>query len=78
MKQQRKRIVIGVMVPGVVALIILRRTMGMPSMIGVDKVNIESLLLTGALLGIALAQAISAFRKTNHQLSQSEPAKAEA
>lgn len=53
----------GVMIPGIVALIILKRTMGMPSMNGVAMVNIESLLLTGALLGIAAAQAINAFRK---------------
>jgi hypothetical protein len=64
MKQPRKRIVIGVMIPGVVALIILKRTMGMPSMNGVDMVNIESLLITGMLIGIAIAQAFSAFRKT--------------
>jgi hypothetical protein len=65
MKQPRKRIVIGVMVPGVMALIVLKRTMGLPSMNGVDTVNIESLLVTGALIGIALAQAITAFRKTS-------------
>ncbi len=63
MKQPRKKIVIGVMVPAIVAIIFLKRTMGMPSMNGVAMVNIESLLVTGALLGIALAQAISAFRK---------------
>jgi len=36
----------------------------MPSMNGVDMVNIESLLITGMLIGIAIAQAFSAFRKT--------------
>jgi len=51
------------MIPVIVAIIFLRRTMGMPSMNGVAMVNIESLLLTGALLGIAIAQAFSAFRK---------------
>jgi hypothetical protein len=64
MKQPRKRIVIGVMIPTIVALIVLRRTMGLPSMNGVEMVNIESLLITGMLLGIAIAQAFSAFRKT--------------
>jgi hypothetical protein len=65
MKQPRKRIVIGVMVPVIMALIVLKRTMGLPSMNGVDMVNIESLLLTGALIGTAVAQAITAFRKPN-------------
>lgn len=51
------------MIPIIMALIVLRRTMGLPSMNGVDMVNIESLLLTGALIGIAIAQAITAFRK---------------
>ena len=63
MKQPRKRIVIGVMIPGIMALIVLRRTMGLPSMNGIELVNVESLLLTGALIGIAIAQAITAFRK---------------
>jgi hypothetical protein len=63
MKQPRKRIVIGVMVPGIMALIVLRRTMGLPSMNGVDMRNVESLLITGMLLGISLAQAVAAFRK---------------
>lgn len=63
MKQPRKRIVVGVMVPAITALIVLRRTMTMPSMDGVRMVNIYSLLLTGALLGIAIAQAITAFRR---------------
>ena len=53
------------MVPGIMALIVLKRTMGLASMNGVDMINIESLLVTGALLGIALAQAIMAFRKTS-------------
>jgi len=65
MKQPRKRIVIGVMVPGIIALIVFKRTMGLPSMNGVDMLNIESLLLTGTLIGIALAQAITAFRKSS-------------
>ena len=51
------------MIPTVVAMIVLKRTMGMPSMNGVDMVNIESLLVTGMLLGIAVAQAILAFRR---------------
>jgi hypothetical protein len=55
--------IIGVMIPVVVALIILRRTMGMPAMAVTPAVSVESLLLTGALLGIALSQAIAAFRK---------------
>ena len=59
----RKKILIGVMIPGIMAVIVLKRTMGLPSMNGVDMVNIESLLITGALLGIALAQAITAFRR---------------
>ena len=63
MKQPRKRIVIGVMIPTVMALLVLKRTMGLPSMNGVDIVNIESLLVTGMLLGIAVAQAILAFRR---------------
>jgi hypothetical protein len=63
MKQSRKKIIIGVMLPTIMALIVLRRTMGMPSMNGVAIVNIESLLITGALFGIAVAQVITAFRK---------------
>jgi hypothetical protein len=65
MKQPRKRIVVGVMIPAIMAVIILKRTMGLPSMNGVDMINIESLLLTGMLLGIAIAQGISVFRKPN-------------
>lgn len=65
MKQSRRKIIIGVMIPAIMALIVLRRTMGLPSMNGVAMVNIESLLLTGALLGIALAQAFSVFRKSS-------------
>jgi len=51
------------MIPAVMALIVLRRTMGLPSMNGLGMVTIDSLLLTGALLGIAIAQGISVFRK---------------
>jgi len=51
------------MIPTVMALLVLKRTMGLPSMNGVDIVNIESLLVTGMLLGIAVAQAILAFRR---------------
>ena len=65
MKQPRKRIVVGVMIPAIMAVIILKRTMGLPSMNGVDMINSESLLLTGMLLGIAIAQGISVFRKPN-------------
>jgi hypothetical protein len=65
MKQPRKRIVIGVMIPVVMAVIVLKRTMGMPSMNGVDMINIEALLLTGMLLGIAIAQGVSVFRRPN-------------
>jgi hypothetical protein len=72
MKQPRKRIVIGVMMPVIMAIIVLKRTMGMPSMNGVDMINIEALLLTGMLLGIAIAQGISAFRRPNN--SQVPPA----
>ena len=74
MKQPRKRIVIGVMIPVIVALIILKRTMGMPSMDGVQMVNIEGLLVTGMLLGIAVAQAISAFRRPGKAEQQSSSA----
>jgi hypothetical protein len=63
MKQPRRKIVVGVMIPVVMALIVLKRTMGMPSMSGVDMINIEALLLTGMLLGIAIAQGISVFRR---------------
>ena len=65
MQQPRRKIVLGVMIPAVIALIVLRRTMGLQSMSGVAMINIESLLLTGALLGIAVGQAFSAFRKGN-------------
>jgi hypothetical protein len=51
------------MIPTVVAMIVLKRTMGLPSMNGVDMVNIESLLVTGMLIGIAVAQAILVFRR---------------
>ena len=63
MKASRKKIIIGVMIPAIIALIVLRRTMGLPSVNGLSMVTIDSLLLTGALLGIAIAQGISAFRK---------------
>ena len=53
------------MVPVVMALIVLRQTMGTPSMNGVAMRNIEALLLTGMLLGIAVAQGIAAFRRPN-------------
>ena len=65
MKQPRRRIVLGVMIPVIMALIVLKRTMGMPSMNGVDMINVEALLLTGMLLGIAIAQGISMFRRPN-------------
>jgi hypothetical protein len=65
MKQPRKRIVLGVMIPVVMALIVLKRTMGMPSMNGVAMINVEALLVTGMLLGIAIAQGISVFRRPN-------------
>ena len=51
------------MVPTIMAMIVLKRTMGLPSMLGVEMVNIESLLVTGMLLGIAVAQAILVFRR---------------
>ena len=63
MKASRKKIVIGVMIPAIVALIVLRQTMRLPSVNGLSMVTIDSLLLTGALLGIAIAQGISVFRK---------------
>ncbi len=64
MKQPRKRIVIGVMIPAVMALIVLRRTMGLPSMNGVAMPQLSrALLVTGMLIGIAIAQGISAFRR---------------
>lgn len=65
MKQPRKKIVLGVMLPVVMAIVVLKRTMGMPTMNGVSMVNIEALLVTGMLIGIAVAQGITAFRKTN-------------
>ena len=63
MKPLRRKMIIGVMIPVVIALIILRRTLRMPAMEFTPPVSVESLLLTGALLGIALSQAIAAFRK---------------
>ena len=63
MKPLRRKMILGVMIPAVIALIILRRTMQMPAMAVTPMVSVESLLLTGALLGIALSQAIAAFRK---------------
>jgi hypothetical protein len=54
------------MIPVVLAIIVLRRTMGMPSMNGVATINIEALLLTGMLLGIAIAQGIAVFRRPNN------------
>jgi hypothetical protein len=39
--------------------------MGMLSMNGVAMIDVEALLLTGALLGIAIAQGISVFRRPN-------------
>jgi hypothetical protein len=51
------------MIPVLLAVIVLKRTMGMPSMNGVAMINVEALLLTGMLIGIAIAQGISAFRR---------------
>jgi hypothetical protein len=65
MKQPRKKIVLGVMLPVVMAIIVLKRIMGMPTMNGISMVNVEALLVTGMLIGIAVAQGITAFRKTN-------------
>lgn len=53
------------MLPVVMAIIVLKRIMGMPTMNGVSMVNIEALLVTGMLIGIAVAQGITAFRKSN-------------
>jgi hypothetical protein len=53
------------MIPVVMAVIVLKRTMGMPSMDGIAMINVEALLLTGVLLGIAIAQGISVFRRPN-------------
>ena len=64
------------MIPVIMALIILKRTMGMPSMNGVRMVNIEGLLVTGMLLGIAVAQAISAFRRPELTTRAQTPAAA--
>jgi hypothetical protein len=64
MKPLRRKMILGVMIPAVIALIVLRRTMQMPAMAVTPMASVESLLLTGALLGIALSQAIGAFRKT--------------
>ena len=76
MKPLRRKMIIGVMIPVVIALIILRRTMHMPAMAVTPMVSIESLLLTGALLGIALSQAISAFRKPPVRKETEAPATA--
>jgi hypothetical protein len=53
-----------VMAPLVLALIILGMVMTRPSMEGIRTVNVGMLLLTGALFGMALAQAIVTLRKT--------------
>lgn len=63
MEQPRKRIVLNVMAPIVLALIILGMVMTRPSMEGIRTVNVGMLLLTGALFGMAVAQAIITFRK---------------
>jgi hypothetical protein len=63
MKPLRRKMIVGVMIPVIVALIVLRRTMGMPAMTGAPPASVEALLLTGALFGIALSQAISVFRR---------------
>lgn len=63
MQQARKRIVLNVMAPVVLALIILGMVMTRPSMEGVRGVNVGMLLLTGALFGMAVAQAIITIRK---------------
>ena len=63
MEQPRKRILLNVMVPTTLALIILGMVMTRPSMQGVQGGNIGMLLLTGALFGMAVAQAIITIRK---------------
>jgi hypothetical protein len=64
--------IIGVMMPMIVALLMLRRTMRMPAMIGAPMVSVESLLLTGALFGIAISQAFAMFRKPAAPPKQTE------
>ena len=74
MKPLRRKMILGVMIPAVIALIVLRRTMRLPAMAVTPMVSVESLLLTGALLGIALSQAIGAFRKTPSNKQPEGPA----
>jgi hypothetical protein len=74
MKPLRRKLILGVMIPAVIALIILRRTLRMPAMEFTPPVSVESLLLTGALLGIALSQAIGAFRKPPARKETETPA----
>lgn len=64
--------IIGVMMPAIVAILVLRRTMHMPAMNGAPMVSVESLLLTGALFGIAISQAFSVFRKPVAPSKQTE------
>jgi hypothetical protein len=63
MQQMRKKIILNVMMPFVVALIVLGTVMTRPTMEGIRTVNVSMLLLTGSLFGIAVAQTISVLRK---------------
>ncbi len=63
MEQQRKKIVVNVMIPFVMALIVLGMVMTRPTMEGIRTVNVGMLLLTGSLFGIAVAQTVSVLRK---------------
>jgi hypothetical protein len=63
MEQQRKKIVLNVMIPFILALIVLGTVMTRPTMEGIRTVNVGMLLLTGSLFGVAVAQTISVLRK---------------
>ncbi len=63
MQQMRRKIILNVMMPFVVALIVLGTVMTRPTMEGIRTVNVGMLLLTGSLFGIAVAQTISVLRK---------------
>ena len=63
MEQTRRRVVARAGVPVVMALILFYQTINRPSMAGVHTVDILSLLISGALLGIVISLIVSAFRQ---------------
>lgn len=63
MTDSRRKIVVTVMIPVIVALILLRQTLARPTLAGARSVDVFSLLVTGALLGIAFGATIQALRK---------------